>query len=72
MYFVILDHTKSYNLLDDEFIKILESNAGAIGCGVIVGAKVPIAITSRSDSSTQSYLSLAACSALLDKYAEEY
>lgn len=65
---VVVPNLMSGNLM----IKILESNAGAIGCGVIVGAKVPIAITSRSDSSTQSYLSLAACSALLDKYAEEY
>lgn len=65
---VVVPNLMSGNLM----VKILESNAGAIGCGVIVGAKVPIAITSRSDSSTQSYLSLAACSALLEKYAEEY
>ena len=45
-------------------VKILEANAGATGCGVIVGATVPIAITSRSDSALQSYLSLATCAAL--------
>ena len=65
---VVVPNLMSGNLM----IKILESNAGALGCGVIVGAKVPIAITSRSDSSVESFLSLAACSALLEKYSENY
>ncbi len=45
-------------------VKVLQHNAGARGCGILVGAKVPIAITSRSDSPTQAYLSLAACTAM--------
>ena len=65
---VVAPNLMSANLI----VKILECNAGALGCGVIAGAKIPIAITSRSDSSTQSYLSLAACSALLDKYPVDY
>lgn len=65
---IVVPNLMSGNLI----VKILECNAGATGCGVIVGAKVPIAITSRSDSSLQSYLSLATCCALLEKYSEEY
>ena len=42
-------------------IKVLQMNARANSLGMIVGAKVPIAITSRSDSKEQAYLSLAAC-----------
>ena len=45
-------------------IKVLQMNGKASSCGVIVGAKIPIAITSRSDTSEQSFLSLAACVAL--------
>ena len=46
-------------------VKILEHNADATGYGVLVGAKVPIAISSRSDSVEHSFLSLAACAAML-------
>ena len=46
-------------------VKILEHNAGAKGFGVIVGAKVPIAISSRSDDPSDTFLSLAACAASL-------
>lgn len=51
-------------------IKVLRMNAKAVSCGIIVGAKIPIAITSRSDSKEQAYLSLAACATLAqtDKY----
>ncbi len=45
-------------------IKVLQRNAGATGCGILVGARIPIAITSRSDSPDQAYLSLAACAAM--------
>lgn len=45
-------------------IKTLQMNGQASSCGVIVGAKIPIAITSRSDTKEQSFLSLAACVAL--------
>ena len=45
-------------------IKVLQRNAGATGCGVLVGAKIPIAICSRSDEPDQAYLSLAASAAM--------
>lgn len=48
-------------------VKVLETNAKGSGCGIIVGAKVPIAITSRSDSKEQAYLSLAACAVLAQR-----
>ena len=53
-------------------IKVLEMNARANSFGVIVGAKIPIAITSRSDSKEQAYLSLAACAVMstLPKYRD--
>ena len=45
-------------------IKVLQMNGQASSCGVIVGATIPIAITSRSDTKEQSYLSLDACVAM--------
>ena len=53
-------------------IKILEMNSRANSCGVIVGAKIPIAITSRSDSKEQAFLSLAACAVMktMPKYKD--
>jgi phosphotransacetylase len=45
-------------------VKALQMNGHASSCGVIVGAKIPIAITSRSDTKEQSFLSLAACAAM--------
>ena len=36
-------------------------------CGVVVGAKIPVALTSRSDSQDVSFLSLAFCAAINDK-----
>ena len=58
---IVVPNLMSGNLLT----KVLQHNAGATGCGVLVGAKMPIAITSRSDEPAQSYLSLAACAAML-------
>ena len=46
-------------------VKVLEHNAGASGYGVLVGAKIPIAISSRSDAPEHSFLSLAACAAMM-------
>lgn len=46
-------------------VKVLEHNAGSTGCGVIAGARIPIAITSRSDKPGKAYLSLACVAALL-------
>ena len=58
---IVVPNLMSGNLLT----KVLQHNAGATGCGVLVGAKIPVAITSRSDEPAQSYLSLAACAAML-------
>ncbi len=57
---IVVPNLMTGNLL----IKVLQMNARANSCGIIVGAKVPIAITSRSDSKEQAYLSLAACANL--------
>ena len=45
-------------------VKVLEHNADACGYGVLCGTKVPVAISSRSDSPEHSYLSLAACASM--------
>jgi phosphotransacetylase len=58
---VVVPNLMSGNLL----VKVLEHNAGAVGCGVLAGAKVPVAITSRSDGPSKAYLSLAACGAMV-------
>lgn len=58
---VVVPNLMSGNLM----VKVLEHNAGAKGCGVLAGAKIPIAITSRSDSATKAYLSLTACGAMV-------
>ena len=59
---IVAPNLISGNLL----VKVLQHNAGATGCGILVGAKIPIAITSRSDEPEQAYLSLAACTAMWD------
>jgi len=51
-------------LTGNTMVKMLQMNGRASSCGVIVGAKIPIAITSRSDTQEQSFLSLAACAAM--------
>ncbi len=63
---VVVPNLVSGNLL----VKVLEHNAGAIGCGVLAGTKVPCAITSRSDTPEKAYLSLAACGAMVKDKAE--
>ena len=45
-------------------VKCWQMHAHARTCGVIVGAKIPVAITSRSDSADVAFLSLAFCSVL--------
>jgi len=45
-------------------VKSWKMHANATTCGVIVGAKVPVALTSRSDSPDVAFQSLAFCSAL--------
>lgn len=45
-------------------VKAWQMHGHAKTCGVIVGAKIPVAITSRSDDKEVSFLSLALCCAL--------
>ena len=45
-------------------VKCWQMHAKAKTCGVVVGAKVPVALTSRSDDKEVSYLSLAFCAAM--------
>ena len=45
-------------------IKSAQIHGHAASLGVIVGAKIPVAITSRSEPREQTYLSIAACAAL--------
>ena len=52
------------NSTGNVMIKVLQHNAGAVGCGVLVGARIPIAIVSRADSPDQAYLSLATITAM--------
>ena len=51
-------------------VKVLQMHGRASSCGIIVGANIPIAITSRSDTEEQSYLSLAVCAALPEQEIE--
>ena len=60
---IVMPDLQTANLL----VKVLQMDARANSCGIIVGASVPIAITSRSDSPEQAFLSLAACAATLAK-----
>ena len=53
-------------------IKVLQMNAGATSCGILVGAKIPVAITSRSDAPDKAYLSLAACTAMWKDPVRKY
>ena len=45
-------------------VKCLLIHAHAVTCGAVVGAKVPIALTSRSAKAEESYLSLLVCAVL--------
>ena len=58
---IVVPNLMSGNLL----VKVLMNNAGAVGFGLLTGAKIPIAISGRSDAPEQTYLSLAACAAKL-------
>lgn len=51
-------------------VKALQMHDRASSCGVIVGANIPIAITSRSDTKEQAFLSLAVCAALPEQEIE--
>jgi len=45
-------------------VKCWQMHAHAKTCGVVIGAKIPVALTSRSDDKEVAFLSLAFCSAL--------
>lgn len=57
-------------LAGNMLVKVLQMHGHASSCGVIVGANIPIAITSRSDSEEQAFLSLAVCAALPEQEIE--
>ncbi len=44
--------------------KLLDVHSHASGCCLLMGATIPIALTGRSESSEQAYLSLAGCAAM--------
>ena len=58
---IVVPNLMSGNLL----VKGLQLSTGAAGCGILMGATIPIAITGRSDSKEQAYLSLAACASMM-------
>ena len=45
-------------------VKCWQMHAHAQTCGVVIGAKVPVALNSRSDKKEVPFLSLAFCAAL--------
>lgn len=57
---VVVQNLMNGNLI----VKVLLTSAGAHNCGILVGANIPIAITGRSETPEESYLSLAACAAM--------
>ena len=65
---IVVPNLMSGNLM----IKVLQMTAGATSCGILVGAKVPVAITSRSDAPDKAYLSLAACAAMWKNKERNY
>lgn len=59
------DGVVAQNLMNGNLIvKVLMTSVGAHNCGILVGANIPIAITGRSETPEESYLSLAACAAM--------
>lgn len=57
---VVVQNLMTGNLI----VKVLQSCCGTHNCGILIGANIPIAITGRSESPDESYLSLAACAAM--------
>ena len=52
-------------------VKGWQMHAHAKTCGVVVGARIPVALTSRSDSKEVSFLSLAFCAAINDHRSQD-
>ncbi|MBE5998363.1 MAG: hypothetical protein E7237_01905 [Sarcina sp.] len=57
---VVVQNLMNGNLI----VKVLQASTGSHNCGIIIGANIPIAITGRSETPEESYLSLAACAAM--------
>ena len=56
------------NLLAGNLIcKFIHTHFQSAGCGILVGAKIPVAISGRSDSAQQAFLSLAGSIAMFVK-----
>jgi phosphotransacetylase len=60
---IVAPHLLAANLI----VKGWQMHAGAKTCGVVIGANIPVALTSRSDDKDVSFLSLALCAALPPK-----
>ena len=48
-------------------VKVLEQTAGASGFGILMGTKVPVSISGRSEGPEATFLSLACCVSMLNK-----
>lgn len=57
---VVVQNLMNGNLI----VKVLQASCGAHNCGILIGANMPIAITGRSETPEESYLSIAACAAM--------
>jgi phosphotransacetylase len=60
---IVAPHLLAANLI----VKGWQMHAGAKTCGVVIGANIPVALTSRSDDKDVAFLSLALCAALPPK-----
>ena len=61
---------KKYYGAGNTLVKSWLIHAHAVTCGAVVGAKVPIALTSRSANEEETYLSLVFC-AVLDAWRKK-
>ena len=57
---VVVTNLMTGNLI----VKVLDTSCGAYNCGILIGANIPIAITGRSESAREAFLSVAACAAM--------
>lgn len=58
---IVVPNLMSGNLM----VKVLEQSAGATGFGILMGTKVPVSISGRSEGPVGTFLSLAGCAAML-------
>ena len=57
---VVVTNLMTGNLI----VKVLDTSCGAYNCGILIGANIPVAITGRSESAKEAFLSVAACAAM--------